>query len=108
MTEETQNSSHIDLSLLSDDVRADLIQLVQTEIGVDGYVINEDELAFTPSLSEEQSKQIQEKLAKNINRGNLGAQIIRLGTEGFKAFLIAILKPAFGTPQKPTTSGGSK
>lgn len=112
MTEETQSSSHIDLSQLSADDRDQIIELIQTEIGEDKYVIDEDELAFSPKLTEEQAEQIRDNLAKNIekniNRGDLGAQIIRLGTEGFKAFLIAILKPAFGTPQRNTTdSGGS-
>lgn len=108
MTEEIKDPSLIDLSTLSSDDRTNIIDLIKTRIGEDGYVINEDELAFTPKLSEEQAKEFQASLAKSINRGNLGAEIIKLGTEGFKAFLIAILKPAFGSPQKPNTHGGSE
>ncbi len=53
-----------------------------------------------PTLEPERAQRLRQRLLRQIHRSNLGANVIKLGTQGFGSVAVSLLRPLLNTPTR--------
>ena len=60
-----------------------------------------------PPLEPERAQRLRHHLVRQIHRTNLGASVIKLGTQGFGSVAVSLLRPLLATPKQRHRRSGS-
>lgn len=98
--------TEFDLSGLSEEERDTLISILRNNLGeIEIWTNEEDEEVVR--IPKDTAELIKEKVSRSLKRGDLGTQILRLGTEGFVAFLFTMLRPFVETQSQKDDNVGT-